>query len=128
MHSFSNEEKKKWFEDYNGKGSTGARKRVEDTEATVQQEQEDMKNPGNAVLKNREPEKTFWEMMLAMGHRLSVLGSSDDEEDREHDNDKETEQGKLSEDDEPSWVMDTITKTVKNPMERFCPEQIKLHE
>jgi hypothetical protein len=46
--------------------------------------------------------------------------SSDDGEDTEYEHDKESEQGKLSEDDERGWVMRTITKSVQQRMERFC--------
>jgi len=56
-----------------------------------------------------EPEKTFQEMMVAIGDSLSDLASSDDGEDEEDEDDEETEQGQLSEDDEPGWVMGTIT-------------------
>jgi hypothetical protein len=34
----------------------------------------------------------------------------------------------LSEDDEPGWVMGTITKTVRQGMERFRQKQMKLDE
>jgi hypothetical protein len=65
--------------------------------------------------------------MAAIGHSLSDLGSSEDGEDGE-DEDEETEQGKLSENDEPGWVMDTITKTVQQRMESFRQKQMKLDE
>jgi len=41
-HFLSNEEKEKSIEDYVERETTGARKRVEDPEAVVQQEQDDM--------------------------------------------------------------------------------------
>jgi len=41
-HFLSNEEKEKWIEDFVERETAGARKRVEDTEAAVQQEQDDM--------------------------------------------------------------------------------------
>jgi hypothetical protein len=65
--------------------------------------------------------------MAAIGDSLSDLASSDDGEDGE-DEDEETEQGKLSEDDEPGWVMGTITKTVQQHMESFRQKQMKLEE
>jgi hypothetical protein len=34
----------------------------------------------------------------------------------------------LSEDDEPGWVMGTITKTVQQHMERFRQKQMKIDE
>jgi hypothetical protein len=81
-----------------------------------------------AGLTSREPEKTFEEMLVAIGDCLSDLPSSDDGEDREEQDDEETEQGNLSEDDEPGWVMGTITKTVQQRMERFRQKQMKLDE
>jgi hypothetical protein len=95
-----------------------ARKRVEDAEAAVQPAQEDIKNAETAGLMPREPEKTFEETLVAIGDSLSDLSSSDDGEDGE-DEDEEIEQGKLSEDDEPGWVMGTITKTVQQLIERI---------
>jgi len=41
--------------DYIERETTGARKRVEETEAAVQQQQADMKNAEHAGLTNREP-------------------------------------------------------------------------
>jgi hypothetical protein len=78
-------------------------------------------------LTSREPEKTFEEMMAAIGDSLSDLASSDNGEDRE-DEDEETEQGKLCEDDKPGWVMGTITKTVQQCMESVRQKQMKLAE
>jgi hypothetical protein len=127
-HFLSNEEKEKWIEDYVERETAGARKRVEDAEAAVQQEQDDMTQAEIAGLTSREPEKTFEEMLVAIGDSLSDLASSDDGEDGEEENDEETEQGNLSEDDEPGWVMGTITKTVQQRMERFRQMQMKLDE
>jgi len=67
-------------------------------------------------------------MLVAIGDSLSDLASSDDGEDGEDEDDAETEQGKLSEDDEPGWVMGTITQTVQLRMERFRQMQKKLDE
>jgi len=117
-HFLSNEETEKWIEDYVERETAGARKRVEDVQAAVQQEQDDMVHTEIAALTSREPEKTFEEMMAAIGASLSDLASSDDGEDRE-DEDEETEQGRLSKDDEPGWVIGTITKTVQQRMESF---------
>jgi hypothetical protein len=41
-HFLSNEEKETWIEDYVERETAGARKRVEDAEVAVQQEQDDM--------------------------------------------------------------------------------------
>jgi len=110
-HFLSNEEKEKRIEDYVERETTGARKRVEDAEAVVQQEQQDMKHAEIAGVMNRVLEKTFEEVMAAVRDSLSDLATSDDGEDGE-DEKEETEQGKLSEDDDPGWVMRKITKTV----------------
>jgi hypothetical protein len=126
-HFLSNEENEKWIEDYVERQTAGARKRVQDEETTVQQEQDDMAHAEIAGLTSREPEKTFEQMMAAMGDSLSDLASSDDGDDGE-DEDVETEQGKLSEDDKPGWVMGTIFKTVQQHMERCRQKQTKLDE
>jgi hypothetical protein len=55
-------------------------------------------------------------MLVAMGAGMSNLASSDDGEDEEIEDDDESEQGKLSEDDEPGWVKGTINKTVQQRM------------
>ena len=78
-----------------------ARMRVEDAEAAVQQEQEDMKHAESGGLMNRQAEMTLHKITVAIGDRRSDLASSDEGKDGDHENDEETEQGKLSEDDEP---------------------------
>jgi len=125
-HFISYEENEKWIEDYVERETAGARKRVEEAEAAVQQEQHDMTHAEITRLTSREPEKTFEEMLLAIGDSLSDLASSDNGEDGDDEDDEETEQGKLSEDDEPGWVMHTINKTVQQCMERFRQTQMKL--
>jgi hypothetical protein len=127
-HFLSNEENEKWIEDYVERETAGASKRVEDAEARVQQEQDDMTQADIAGLTFRVPEKTFEEMLVAIGGSLSDLASSDDGEDGEEEDDEETEQGNLSEDDEHSWVMGTITKMVQQRMKRFRQKQMKLDE
>jgi len=112
-HFLSNEEKEKWIEDFVERETAGARKRVEDAEAAVQQERDDMTHAELAGLTSRKPEKTFEEMLIAIGDSLSDLACSDDGEDGEDEDDEETVMGKLSEDDEPGWVMGTITQTVQ---------------
>jgi hypothetical protein len=98
-HFLSNEEKEKWIEDDVERETAGARKRVEDAEAAVQHEQDDMTQAEIAGLTSREPEETFEEMLVAIGDSLSDLASSDDGEDGEEEDDEETEHGNLSEDD-----------------------------
>jgi len=127
-HFLSHEEKEKWIEDYVERETAGARKRVEDAEATVQQGQDDMMQAEIAGLTSREPEKTFEEMLVAIGDSLGDLASPDDGEDGEDEDDEETEQGKLSDDDEPGWVMGTIPKMVQQRMTSIRQKQIKLDE
>jgi len=104
--------------------TTVARKRVEDAETAIKQEQEDMRSAESRGLTSREPGQTFEEMLHAIWDRLSDLASSDDEEDGEDDED--TQQGKLGEDDEPGWVMDTISKTVQHRLESFLQKKLEL--
>jgi len=66
-HFSSNEEKEQWIEDYVERETAVARKQVEDPEAAVQQEKEDMKHAEIAGLTKREPKKTFHEMMVVIG-------------------------------------------------------------
>jgi hypothetical protein len=80
-----------------------------------------------AGLKSRELEKPCEKMLAAIGDSLSDLASSEDGKDGD-DEDEETGQGKLSEDDEPGWVMGTITKTVPQRMESFRQKKMKLDE
>jgi len=127
-HFSSNDHKEKWIEDYVKRETAWARKRVEDKEAAVQQQQDNMTHGEIAGLTSSEPEKTFEEMLVAIRDSLSNLESSDDGEDGEDEDDEATEQGKLSEDDEPVWVMGTITKTVQQRMGRFRQKQMKLHK
>jgi hypothetical protein len=80
-HFLSIERKEIWVEDYVERETAGARKRVDDAEAAVQQEQDDMAHAEIVELTSREPEKTVEEMMAAIGDSLSDLASSDDGED-----------------------------------------------
>jgi len=59
---------------------------------------------------------------------LSDLVSPDNGEDGEDEDDEDTEWGQLSEDDEPGWVMGTITTTVQQRIERYREKQMKLDE
>jgi len=90
-HISSNEEKEKWIEDYVEKETAGARNRVEDAEAAVEQEQDDMMHAEIVGLTSREPEKTFEEILVAIGDSLSDLASSDHGENGEDEDDEETE-------------------------------------
>jgi len=77
-HFLSHEETEKWIEDYVERETAGAKKRVEDAEAAVQQEQDDRTNAGIARLTSREPEKPCAGMLVAIGDSLSDLATSDD--------------------------------------------------
>jgi len=125
-HLLRNEETKKLIKEYAEREIAVARERVEDAEAPITMEEEDMGTAENMGLTTGEPEKTFEEVMVAIGDSLSDLESSDDGEDEDDEDDKETEQGKLSDDDEPGWVMGTISTVVQQHMERFRQKQMKL--
>jgi len=123
-----NEEKKKWIEDYVKRESAGATKRVEDAEAAVQQEQHDMPHAEIAGLTSKEAETRNVQMLVAIGDSPSDLVSSENGEDGEGQDDEEIEQGNLSEDDEPGWVMGAITRPVQQSMERFWHKQMMVDE
>jgi len=124
----SHEETEKLIQDHVERETAGARKRVEDAEAAVQQEQDDTRKAENARLMNREPEMIFQEIMVAIRDSLSILASSDNGEDCEDEDDEEIEQDQLSENDKPGWVMGTINKPVQQRMESFRQKQMKLDE
>jgi len=94
------------------------------------QEQEHMMNFEKARSTTTKPEKTFEELLNAIGDSLCDLASSDDEQDGkdEDDDEEDTDLGKLSEDDEPGWVMGTISKTVQHRMESYQQKQRRLDE
>ena len=128
MHFLSNEEKEKWIEDFVERETAGARKRVEDAEAAVQQEQNHMTHAELVGLTSRKPAKTLEEMLVAIGHSVSDLACPDDWEDGEDEDDEVTEQDMLSKDEEPGWVIATITKPVQQHMERFRQKQMKFNQ
>jgi hypothetical protein len=69
-------------------------------------------------------------MLNAIGDSLSDLASSEDEEDGADEGGDETdpELGKLSEDDEPGWVIGTISRTVQLRMQSIWQKHMKLNE
>jgi hypothetical protein len=89
-HFLSNEKKEEWIEDFVERETAGARKRVEETEAAVQQEQDDMTHAELAGLTSRKPEKTFEEILVAIGDSMSDLASSDDGEEGEDEDVEES--------------------------------------
>jgi hypothetical protein len=84
----------------------------------------------NGGATSRKSETMFEEMFNAIGDSLSDLASSDDRQDGEdeEDDEEDTELGKLIDDDEPGWVMRTISKTVQHRMESFRQKQMRLDE
>jgi len=113
MHFLRNEEKEKWIEDYDNRETAVARKRVQDAETAIMQEQQHMRNVAISRSTTTKPETTFEEMLNAIGDSPSNLACSDHEQDGEDEDDEEdTERGKLSEDNESGQVMSTISKMV----------------
>jgi len=94
----------------------------------MKQGHEDMRNAENVGSTTTEPKKMIQEMMIAIGDCLSDLAGSNNEEDGEDDDDEDTELGKLSEDEEPGWVVGTKSKTVPQRLETFWQTQMKLDE
>jgi len=94
----------------------------------VEQEQDNMNHAEIAESTSSEYGKTFQVMLVAVGDSLNDLASSDDGEDGEEEEDEETEQGKLSEDEEPGWVMGTIFQTVQQRRVRYRQKQTKFKE
>jgi len=126
-HFLSNEAREKWIEDFMERETAVARKRVQDTETAIMQDMTTAENGGATTGK---PETMFEDMLNAIGDSLSDLASSDDEQNGEDraDDEEDTELGKLSDDDEPRWVMGTITDTVQHRMEIFRQKQVRLDE
>jgi len=126
----SKEDKEIWIEDYVDRETAVARKQVQDAERAILQEQEDMWNADMAGSTTRKPEETVKEMLNTIGDSLSDLTCSDDEENREdkEDDEEDARHGKLSEDDEPGWVMGTITQTIHHLIGSFRLKQMRLDE
>jgi len=121
LNFLRNEEKEKWIEDHVKRDTSGGRKRVRDTETAIQQVQDDLGNAEKAGFTTTKPETIFEGMLNAIGDRLSGLASFDDDEDGadEGDDEEDPAGGKLSEDDEPGWVMSAISQMVQYLMERI---------
>jgi len=128
MHFLHNEENEKWIEDYDERETAGAKKRVKDADAAFRQEQEDADATESTGLTTSEPKEMFHEMMVPIGDSLSDIASSDDGEEWEDEDDKQREQGQLSEDDKPSWGMGTIAKMVQQRTEGSLQTQMKLDQ
>jgi len=127
MQFLCNEEKEKWIEDFVERETAMARKRVQEAETAITQH---MRTAENGCATTGKPETMFEEMSNAIGDSLSDLASSDAEQDGEDEEDDEenTELSKLSDDDEPGWVMGTITEPVQHRMESIRQKQMRLDE
>ena len=105
-----------------------AKKRVHDAETAIMQELKDMTTAESARATTRNSKTTYEGMLNAIGDTLSDVASSNDEQNEkdEEDDVEDTELGKLSDDDEPGWVMGTISKTVQYCLESFPQNQMRL--
>jgi hypothetical protein len=106
-----------------------ARKLVQDPETAIMQQLNDMTTAESAGMTTRKAKTMIEEMLNTIRDSLSDLATSDDKRDGEDEEDEEedTELGKLS-DDEPGWVMDTISRKVPHRMESFRQKQMRLDE
>jgi len=97
------EENEQSIEDYVDRETAVARKRVQDPETAIMQEQDLMRNVENARSTNTKPPTTLEEMLNAIGDSLSDLASSEEKQDGKDEDDDEEDTGhaKLSKDDEP---------------------------
>ena len=127
-YCLSNEEKEKWIEDYVERETAVTRKPVREADGAIMQPQDDMSTAEYAGATTRKPARLGQEILNAFGNSLSNLASSDNEQNGEDEEDKEedTELSKLSDEDEPGWVMGTIVKTVQHCMEYFRQIQIQM--
>ena len=130
MHFLHTRDKEKWMQNHVDRETAVARQRVQDAERPIMEEQEHMTNVEKVQSTTTKPKTMFEEMLDAIGDSLSDLSSSEDEENREDEDDDEedTELGMLSEDDEPGWVMGTISKTVQHCVESFGQKRMWLDE
>jgi hypothetical protein len=128
IHILSNEEKEKCTNHSVGRQTAVARMQIEDAEAAISKEQENTDTTEIVGLMTREPEKMFHKLMVAIRESLSDIASSEDRDNVEEKDDEQTEQGKLSEDDELGWVMGTISKTVEQCMEWFQEKRMRQDE
>jgi hypothetical protein len=110
----SNKDKEKWVKDYAARETAAARQRVDDGETATKHGQEDMSNAEKAALTTTKPEMTIEQMLNAIGDTLGDHAHSDNRKDGDHQDDhkQDPQLGKLSEDDKPSWVIGTLSKTV----------------
>lgn len=127
-HILRNEEKEIWIADEIERETAVARQRVEDAVAVIREEQEDTQPADTTGLTTMEPQKMYHEMMVAIGDILTDIASSDYGKDLEDDNNDESEQGQLTENDEPGCVMHTITLMVQERMDKFRQKRINFNK
>jgi len=129
-HLLNIKEKEPWIGDYVERETAVTRKRVQDAETVIMQKEEDMRHAEKVGSTTRMPKKLIDAMWNAIGDRLSDFGSLDDEEDGEsvEADEEDTDLGNLSEDDEPGWVMGTISKTQQQHMGRVLQKKMRLDE
>jgi len=129
-HGSSNEKKEKWIDDYVDRETAVARERVVVNETAIQQEQNDIWWAEILGLTARKPERTFEVMLNAIGDSPNDLAISINGEDVEvTDNDEDdSELYRMSDDDQPRWVMGTITKSVLHWMESFQQKQMRIDQ
>jgi len=127
-HFLNKKQKEKSIKDDVEKVASVAKKCDEDAETVIEQVEEEMRGAGNAGLTVRNPENMSEEMKIVIGDSLTDLGSCDNEEDGDDDDNQVTELGRLGKYDEPGWVAGTMCKMVHQRMERYRQKQMNLHE
>lgn len=100
------------------------------TQTATQFEQDAGRYAEIKVFKTQWLEESFKERPNTLGDNLNsfpTFGNDKDVEDEDSD-DEESNLGKLSEDNEPSWVVGTTCKTVRHCIESFWQTQMRLHK
>jgi hypothetical protein len=94
------------------------------------QEHKDIPTAQSVGATTRQPKRTFEQMLNSIRESLNNVASSDDEQDGydEQDEAENTETGKLSDYDEHTCVMGTISRTVQHRMESFQQKHMRLDE
>jgi hypothetical protein len=92
------------------------------------QEQELMENVEKGQSTTTKPEIPFEKMLNTIGDSLRDLASSPEEDhgEDEDDDEEDTGHGRLSENDEPGWVVGTIAKMVQHRMFSIRQKQMML--
>jgi hypothetical protein len=104
--------------------TTIATERVEDAEVAIGPEENYPETSEKPRLILREPVKAIHDMMGAIEDSMRDCSSSDDGEDGDNENDENAEQGRMSEDDKPGWVMGKISEPDQQRLERSQQKQM----